>query len=181
MCVRRSTTLLGRSRCRECSPAAGGMAVGRPRPRSTQRGRSCSTKPGRLAVASGFARGGLGCDGPTAPRRDSVPRGRARVVSAVDRAVVHGQSPRGRLCGLVGAVHPRGRGILAGGGEDAVTGLDVLLAVAGAAVTLLVIVGMILITPRGQVDIAQDAPSSQGSDLSRAGGTDAATRVSTNA
>jgi hypothetical protein len=62
-----------------------------------------------------------------------------------------------------------------------VTGLDVLLAVAGSAATLLVIVGMILITPRGQVDIAQDAPSSQGSDLSRAGGADAPARVSTNA
>ena len=61
------------------------------------------------------------------------------------------------------------------------TGLDVLLAVAGAAATLLVIVGMILITPRGQADIEQDPPSSQGSNLSRAGGGDAPARASTNA
>ncbi|CAA9463336.1 MAG: hypothetical protein AVDCRST_MAG38-408 [uncultured Solirubrobacteraceae bacterium] len=32
------------------------------------------------------------------------------------------------------------------------TGLDLLLAVAGAAVTIMVVVGMILITPRGQVE-----------------------------
>ena len=32
------------------------------------------------------------------------------------------------------------------------TGLDLLLAVAGVAVTVMVIAGMILITPRGQVE-----------------------------
>jgi hypothetical protein len=52
------------------------------------------------------------------------------------------------------------------------TGLEVVLAVAGAVATLLVIAGMILITPRGEVDINQDAPSSQGSELSRAGAAD---------
>jgi hypothetical protein len=52
------------------------------------------------------------------------------------------------------------------------TGLDVLLAVAGGVATLLVIAGMILITPRGQVDMDRDAPSSQGSDLSRTAAAD---------
>ena len=53
------------------------------------------------------------------------------------------------------------------------TGLDVLLAVAGAVATLLVVAEMILITPRGEVDLDRDAPSSQGSELSRAGTADA--------
>src|SRR3954452_25314895 len=128
------------------------------------------------------ARGGkAGCDGPGAPGRDVVPRGRVRVVPAVDRPVVHGPSRRGRVRGVVGAFDPGGRCLLDGGGEDAVTGLDVVLAVAGAVATLLVIAGMILITPRGEVDIDQDAPSSQGAELSRAGVPDRAARTSTNA
>jgi hypothetical protein len=49
-----------------------------------------------------------------------------------------------------------------------VTGLDVLLAVAGFAATVLVVAGMILITPRGEVDLHGDATDPQGSDLSRA-------------
>jgi hypothetical protein len=49
-----------------------------------------------------------------------------------------------------------------------VTGLDVLLAVVGCAVTALTIVGMVLITPRGGVDLYTDEPDSQGVDLSRA-------------
>jgi hypothetical protein len=48
------------------------------------------------------------------------------------------------------------------------TGLDVLLAVAGAIVTVLVIAGMILITPREQVDLHADGADRQGSNLSRA-------------
>jgi hypothetical protein len=48
------------------------------------------------------------------------------------------------------------------------TALEVLLAVAGFAVTALVVAGMILITPRGEVDLHGDAPDSQGSQLSRA-------------
>ena len=47
--------------------------------------------------------------------------------------------------------------------------LEVLLAVAGFAVTALVVAGMILITPRGEVDLHGDASDSQGSQLSRAG------------
>jgi hypothetical protein len=62
-----------------------------------------------------------------------------------------------------------------------VTGLEVLLAVAGAAATLLVVAGMILITPLGEVDLDRDAPSSQGSELSRADTADAPRRASTNA
>ena len=48
------------------------------------------------------------------------------------------------------------------------TGLEVLLAVAGSAVTVLVIAGMILITPRGEVDLYGDATDPQGSNLSQA-------------
>ena len=48
------------------------------------------------------------------------------------------------------------------------TGLEVLLAVAGFAATVLVVAGMIVITPRGEVDLHGDATDPQGSDLSRA-------------
>jgi uncharacterized iron-regulated membrane protein len=48
------------------------------------------------------------------------------------------------------------------------SGLDVLLAVAGLIVTVLVVAGMILITPRGEVDLFGDATHSQGTELSRA-------------
>jgi uncharacterized iron-regulated membrane protein len=48
------------------------------------------------------------------------------------------------------------------------SGLDVLLAVAGLIVTVLVVAGMILITPRGEVDLFGDATNSQGTELSRA-------------
>jgi hypothetical protein len=48
------------------------------------------------------------------------------------------------------------------------TGLDVLLAVAGAIVTVLVIAGMILIASREQVDLHADGADPQGSNLSRA-------------
>lgn len=49
-----------------------------------------------------------------------------------------------------------------------VSAVDVLLAVAGCAVTALTIVGMVLITPRGGVDLSADERESQGADLSRA-------------
>ena len=48
------------------------------------------------------------------------------------------------------------------------TDLDVLLAVAGLAATILVVAGMILITPRGAVDTFDDVTDSQGAELSRA-------------
>ena len=48
------------------------------------------------------------------------------------------------------------------------TGLDVLLAVAGLAVTVLVVTGMILVTPRGAVDAFDDVTDPQGAELSRA-------------
>jgi len=48
------------------------------------------------------------------------------------------------------------------------SGVDVLLAVVGCAVTALTIVGMVLITPRGGVDLYTDEPNSQGVELSRA-------------
>jgi uncharacterized iron-regulated membrane protein len=49
------------------------------------------------------------------------------------------------------------------------SGLDVLLAIAGFTVTALVVAGMILITPRGQVDVFDDVTEAQGAELSRAG------------
>lgn len=42
------------------------------------------------------------------------------------------------------------------------TGLEAVLAVAGFAVTVLVIAGMILITPRGEVDLRGEATDTQG-------------------
>lgn len=48
------------------------------------------------------------------------------------------------------------------------TGLELLLAVAGVVVTVLVVAGMILITPRGEVQLYGEVRDSQGADLSRA-------------
>jgi hypothetical protein len=53
------------------------------------------------------------------------------------------------------------------------TGLDILLAFAGLAATLLVVAGMILLTPRGSVDALDGATDAQGAELSQAGVTDA--------
>lgn len=55
------------------------------------------------------------------------------------------------------------------------TGLDILLAVAGLAATVLVVAGMILITPRGKVELFGDVTDPQGADLSRADAIDPAT------
>ena len=50
------------------------------------------------------------------------------------------------------------------------SGLEIVLAIVGFTVTTLVVVGMILITPRGEIDLHDaDASDPQGSDLSRAG------------
>jgi hypothetical protein len=51
------------------------------------------------------------------------------------------------------------------------TDLDVLLAVAGFAVTVLVVTGMILITPRGTADAFDEVTDPQGAELSRADAT----------
>jgi hypothetical protein len=48
------------------------------------------------------------------------------------------------------------------------TALEVLVAVAGVTVTVLVVVGMVLITPRGEVQLDDDVRGSQGAELSRA-------------
>jgi hypothetical protein len=48
------------------------------------------------------------------------------------------------------------------------TGLDVLLAVAGFTATMLVVVGMILLTPRGAIDAFDGATDPQGEALSQA-------------
>ena len=45
--------------------------------------------------------------------------------------------------------------------------LEVLVAVAGSGVTVLVVAAMILITPRGQVDLDEHPNDPQGSNLSR--------------
>ena len=52
--------------------------------------------------------------------------------------------------------------------------LDVLLAVAGFTATALVVVGMILITPRGAVGTLDDVTDPQGEQLSRADAIDPA-------
>ena len=54
------------------------------------------------------------------------------------------------------------------------SGLDVVLAFAGLAVTVLVVAGMILITPRGAVDVFDDVTDPQGAELSRADAIDPA-------
>ncbi len=46
--------------------------------------------------------------------------------------------------------------------------IEVLLAIAGFTVTALVVAGMILLTPRGQVPVHADGEHSQGSELSTA-------------
>jgi hypothetical protein len=46
------------------------------------------------------------------------------------------------------------------------TALDILLAVAGFTATALVVAGMILITPRGQVDVDDADAGAQGENLS---------------
>jgi hypothetical protein len=48
------------------------------------------------------------------------------------------------------------------------TGLELLLAVAGLLVTVLVVAGMILITPHGAVNIHAEAADSHPSNFSRA-------------
>jgi hypothetical protein len=48
------------------------------------------------------------------------------------------------------------------------TELDVLLAVAGLIATLLVVAGMILVTPRGATDTAVGGSDPQGEELSQA-------------
>ena len=48
------------------------------------------------------------------------------------------------------------------------TGLEVLLALAGTAVAVLVIMGMILITPRGEVEVQAAGADPRGSNLSPA-------------
>ena len=50
------------------------------------------------------------------------------------------------------------------------TGLDILLAVAGLTATLLVVAGMILVTPRGSIDTLDEVPEGQGEELSQAPG-----------
>jgi len=50
------------------------------------------------------------------------------------------------------------------------SGLEILVGVAGIGVTVLVVAAMILITPRGQVDLHAQAAGSEGSNLSRAPG-----------
>jgi hypothetical protein len=48
------------------------------------------------------------------------------------------------------------------------TELDVLLAVAGLIATLLVVAGMILVTPRGATDTSVGGSDPQGEELSQA-------------
>jgi hypothetical protein len=57
------------------------------------------------------------------------------------------------------------------------TELDVVLAVAGFTATLLVVVGMILVTPRGSIDASDDVKAPQGEELSQADAIDPARPV----
>jgi hypothetical protein len=57
------------------------------------------------------------------------------------------------------------------------TELDVLLAVAGLTATLLVVAGMILVTPRGAIDAFDDVTDSQGEEPSHADAIDPARPV----
>ena len=50
------------------------------------------------------------------------------------------------------------------------SGVDVLLAVAGILVTLLTLAGMVLLTPRGVVEVHTEGTDSQGSNLSPVSG-----------
>ena len=59
------------------------------------------------------------------------------------------------------------------------SGLELLVGLAGLGLTVLVVVAMILITPRGQVDLYADDSDPQGADLSRAGAPDRPARVAT--
>ena len=68
---------------------------------------------------------------------------------------------------VVSALDPRGRWLLDDRGEDNVTGLEAFLAIAGLVVTVLVVTGMILITPRGGVPLDGEVRDPQGADLSR--------------
>jgi hypothetical protein len=52
------------------------------------------------------------------------------------------------------------------------TDLDVLLAVAGLIATLLVVAGMILVTPRGAIETFEDVTDGQGEELSQANAID---------
>ena len=54
------------------------------------------------------------------------------------------------------------------------TELDVLLAVAGLIATLLVVAGMILVTPRGAQETSDDVSDPQGEELSQAGAIESA-------
>jgi uncharacterized iron-regulated membrane protein len=48
------------------------------------------------------------------------------------------------------------------------TALEVVLGLVGLTVTALVVTGMVLLTPRGQVDLREETLERQGSELSRA-------------
>ena len=48
------------------------------------------------------------------------------------------------------------------------TDLEILLAIAGFVVTAVVVAGMILLTPRGGIELDESASNGQGADLSRA-------------
>jgi hypothetical protein len=74
----------------------------------------------------------------------------------------------------VGAFDPRGGRLLDDRREASMTDLELLLAIAGVIVTVLVVAGMILITSHGEVSLYPEESDSQGSNLSRAGAPDPA-------
>src|SRR3954447_325101 len=97
------------------------------------------------------------------PRRDALPGGRARLVPPVDRPLVHRQPRRGRVRRPVGAVDPRRRRVLDRRDEAGMT-LDLVLAVAGVGVTVLVVVAMVLLVPGNTVEDRPEHGSTEGVD-----------------
>src|SRR4051812_17607411 len=158
----------------DTAPGRGGSAATRPQGvasdlgRAGRRSQSTSNDRGPTWQKRARSMGGRPSGVRRLRRHDQKSLGRhvvlgccGRLVLALDRALVHRQSERGPVCGAVGAIDSgRGR-LLDAGGADPMSGPDVLLAVAGLAVTVLVGAGMILITPRGEVDVFGDATDSK--------------------
>src|SRR3954451_4121497 len=94
------------------------------------------------------------------PRRDALPDCRARLVPAVDRPLVHRQPRRGRVRRPVGAVDPRRGRVLDRHGEAGMT-LDMVLAIAGVGVTVLVVVAMVLLVPGNTVEDRPEQASAE--------------------
>src|SRR3954447_12044561 len=98
-------------------------------------------------------------DRPPSPRGDALPCRRRRVVRPVHHPVVHRESPGRGLRRPVGAIDPGRRSVLDGREwTGPPMSPDVVIGIVGVIVTILVVVGMILITPRGVETSNSPAP-----------------------